>query len=93
MSEFNHTPEDVRQMIREIEDTHADVIQMSAAEIARSDRVVYWHGRRTQFIEMIDILNWALGETTDKSKYPCMQDWDQELAKAGLLPWAESGPA
>ena len=92
MSDFNHTPEEVRQMIREIEETHADVIAMSAAEIAQSDKVVYWHGRRTQFIEMVDILNWVLGETTDKAKYPCMQGWDQELAKAGISPWAESEP-
>ncbi len=34
MSDLKHTSEDVRQMIREIENTHADVIQMSTAEIA-----------------------------------------------------------
>ena len=93
MSELNHTPDEVREMIREIEDTHADVIQMSAAEIAQSDKVVYWHARRTRFIEMVDILNWVLGETTDKAKYPCMDGWAEALGEAGISPWAENETA
>lgn len=92
MSEFKHTPEEVRQMIREIEETHADVIRMSAAEIAGHEQVVYWHSRRTRFIEMVDILNWTLGDVTDRSKYPCMAGWSEELAKAGISPWAENRP-
>ena len=90
MSDFAHTPEEVRQMIRELEDTHADVIAMSAHEIATHKDVVYWHARRTRMIEMIDILNWALGDTTDKDKYPCMKGWSEELSKAGISPWAEN---
>ena len=66
MSKFKYTAEDVRQVSREIEATHADVIQLSAAEIAQS-KVVYWHARRTRFTEMVDSLNWVLGETTDNS--------------------------
>ncbi len=93
MNDFKHTPEDVRQMIKEIEDTHADVIEMSAAEIAQHQDVVYWHARRTRYIEMVDILNWVLGDTTDKAKYPCMDGWAEELAKAGISPWAENKPA
>ena len=77
-------------MIAEIEDTHADVIAMSAAEIANHENVVHWHSRRTRFIGMVDILNWVLGEETDTSKYPCMENWAEELAKAGISPWAES---
>lgn len=77
-------------MIAEIEDTHADVITMSAEEIARHEDVVYWHSRRTRFIGMVDILNLVLGEETDLSRYPCMAGWAEELAKAGISPWAES---
>ena len=90
MSTLQHTPDEIRTMIREIEDTHADVIQMSAAEIATHENVVHWHSRRTRFIGMVDILNWVLGEETDTGKYPCMQGWAEELAKAGISPWAES---
>ena len=57
MSTPQHTPDEIRTMIAEIEATHADVIGMSAAEIARHENVVYWHSRRTRFIGMVDILN------------------------------------
>ncbi len=90
MSELRHSPAEIRTMITEIEDTHADVIGMSAAEIANHENVVFWHSRRTRFIGMVDILNWVLGEETDLSKYPCMTDWAEELAKAGVSPWAGS---
>ncbi len=90
MGNLQHTPDEIHTMIAEIEATHADVIGMSAAEIAGHENVVYWHSRRTRFIGMVDILNWALGEETDTTKYPCMKSWAEELAKAGVSPWAES---
>lgn len=90
MDHVNHTPDEIRQMIAEIEETHADVIKMSAAEIAGHPDALYWHSRRTRFIGMVDILNWVLGEETDTTKYPCMQGWAEALAKAGHSPWAES---
>lgn len=93
MSETRHTPEEIRRMIAEIEETHADVIGMSAAEIATHKDVVYWYSRHTRMISMVDILNWVLGEETDTSKYPCMKGWAEELARAGILPWAESEAA
>lgn len=77
-------------MIKEIEDTHQDVINMSAEAIATHEHVVYWHSRRTRFIGMVDILNWVLGEETDLSKYPCVEGWAEALAAAGISPWAES---
>lgn len=90
MSQLQHTPDEIRSMIAEIEDTHKDVIAMSAAAVATHPDVVYWHSRRTRFIGMVDILNWTLGEKTDFAKYPCMKDWAEELAKAGISPWSES---
>lgn len=93
MSGLQHTPDEIRSMIAEIEETHQDVIAMSAAEIAAHEDVVYWHSRRTRFIGMVDILNWVLGEETDVSKYPCMEGWAEELAKADISPWAESQKA
>ena len=90
MSELRHTPDEIRAMIQEIEDTHQDVIAMSATEIATHEDVVFWHSRRTRFIGMVDILNWVLGEETDLSKYPCMEGWAEALAEAHLSPWAES---
>ena len=41
MSELRHPPDEIRAMIREIEDTHQDVIKMSAGEIAAHEDVVY----------------------------------------------------
>lgn len=90
MSKLNHTPDEIRAMIKEIEETHQDVIRMSAREIAAHENVVYWHSPRTRFIGMVDILNWVLGEETDLGKYPCMKDWAEALAEAGISPWAES---
>jgi hypothetical protein len=90
ISKLKHTPDEIRAMIKEIEDTHQDVIRMSAREIATHENVVYWHSRRTRFIGMVDILKWVLGEETDHSKYPCMDGWAEALAKAGISPWAES---
>jgi hypothetical protein len=89
MSETRRTPEELRRMITEIEEMHADVIGMSAAEIATHKDVVYWHSRHTRMIGMVDILNWVLGEETDTSKYPCMQGWAEELARAGISPRTE----
>jgi hypothetical protein len=86
----DHTPAEIRRMITEIEATRADVIQISAAEIARYPDALYGHSRRARFIRVVDILNWVLGERTDASQYPCMQGWAEELAKAGHAPWTES---